>query len=86
MLATPGGDWPPFTYDASDGSAVIVAAEGIDWTSTAQPWLYLPTTAMDEDKPSELTVAVDLEQASTPSLMSSTGSTTFELSLDETVS
>ena len=84
MLATPGGDWPPLTYDATEGGDVRVRAEGIDWTSTAQLWLHLPATAIGDGQPSEINIAIDLEQAATPSLVSWTGSTTFDLALDET--
>ncbi len=81
MLATPGGDWPPLTYGATDGGDVTVSAEGIDWTSTTQLWLHLPATGNGDGQPSEINIAIDLEQASTPSLVSWTGSTTFDLAL-----
>lgn len=85
MLATPGGDWPPITFDTTAGGDVAVRADGIDWTSTAQLRLYLPEAAVEEDQTLSLPVRVDLEQAGTPSLTSWAGSTSFDLSLEGTV-
>lgn len=84
MLATPSGDWPPLTYDTPDGD-VLVTTVNIDWTSTAQLWFYVPSPALTDGRPDQLSVTVDLEQATTPSLSSWEGTATFELSLADSL-
>lgn len=84
MLATPSGDWPAFRYDTSDNN-VQVTAENIDWTSTAQLWFYVPSPALGDGRPEQLTVTVDLEQTTTPSLAVWQGTATFELPLADSI-